>query len=43
MVCVVPAGGVGVALSSLAEDGLTAWQVGEVVAIDAPGARYSES
>ncbi len=43
MVCVVPSGGVGAAVSSLAENGLTAWEVGEVVAIDAPGARYSES
>jgi phosphoribosylformylglycinamidine cyclo-ligase len=43
MVCAVPAGAVGVAMASLAQDGLAAWQIGEVVAIEAPGARYSES
>jgi phosphoribosylformylglycinamidine cyclo-ligase len=43
MVCVVPLAGVRAAVSSLAEDGLTAWQVGEVVALDAPEARYRES
>lgn len=43
MVCVVPGEAAGVAISSLTEDGLTAWQVGEVLAIDAHGARYSES
>jgi phosphoribosylformylglycinamidine cyclo-ligase len=43
MVCVVPSASAGVAIASLAEDGLAAWQVGEVVAIEAPGARYSES
>jgi phosphoribosylformylglycinamidine cyclo-ligase len=43
MVCVVPASAAKTAISSLAEDGLTAWQVGEVVAIDAQEARYSES
>jgi len=43
MVCVVPAAGVVTAISSLAEDGLTAWQVGDVVAIAAGEARYSES
>jgi phosphoribosylformylglycinamidine cyclo-ligase len=43
MVCVVPAAGVATAISSLAEDGLTAWQVGDVVAIAAGEARYSES
>jgi phosphoribosylformylglycinamidine cyclo-ligase len=43
MVAVVPAAGVAVAISSLAEDGFTAWQVGEVVAIGASDARYSES
>ncbi len=43
MVCVVPAEAVKTAISSLDEDGLTAWQVGQVVAIDALGARYSES
>jgi len=43
MVCVVPAAAVEGAIAALAADGLTAWQVGEVVAIDAPGARYSES
>ena len=43
MVCVVPAEAAGAAISSMAQDGLAAWQVGEVVAIDAPEARYSES
>ena len=43
MVCVVPPGAAKTAISSLEEDGLAAWQVGEVVAIDALGARYSES
>jgi phosphoribosylformylglycinamidine cyclo-ligase len=43
MVCVVPAEAVPTAISSLNEDGLAAWRVGEVVAIDAHGARYSES
>jgi phosphoribosylformylglycinamidine cyclo-ligase len=43
MVCVVPAAGVATAISSLAEDGLTAWQVGDVVTIAAGEARYSES
>ena len=43
MVCIVPAEAVKTAISSLQRDGLAAWQVGEVVAIDAQGARYSES
>jgi phosphoribosylformylglycinamidine cyclo-ligase len=43
MVCVVPVGAAKTAISSLEEVGLEAWQVGEVVAIDALGARYSES
>ena len=43
MVCVVPAAGVAAAIASLAEDGFAAWQVGEVVAIGASEARYSES
>ena len=43
MVCVVPPAGVPAALSSLAQAGLTAWQVGEVVAVEAQEARYSES
>ena len=43
MVCVVPASGVATAISSLAEDGFAAWQVGEVVAVGAGEARYSES
>ena len=43
MVCIVPEEAAAVAISSLTEDGLTAWQVGEVLAIDAQGARYSES
>jgi phosphoribosylformylglycinamidine cyclo-ligase len=43
MVCVVPAAGVAAAIASLAEDGFAAWQVGEVAAIGASEARYSES
>jgi phosphoribosylformylglycinamidine cyclo-ligase len=43
MVCVVPAAGIATAIASLAEDGFTAWQVGEVAAIGASEARYSES
>ena len=43
MVAVVPAAGVDAALSSLAEDGLPAWQVGSVVEVGASGARYSEN
>jgi len=43
MVCVVPVGSAQVAISSLEGDGLTAWQVGEVMAIENGGARYSES
>ena len=43
MVCVLPAAGVAAAIESLAEDGFAAWQVGEVVAIGASEARYSES
>jgi phosphoribosylformylglycinamidine cyclo-ligase len=43
MVCVVPPEAAGTAISSLAEDGLPAWQVGEVVAVDPTGTRYSES
>ena len=43
MVCVVPAGAVEDAMASLEDDGLEGWQVGEVVAVDARGARYSES
>ncbi len=43
MVCVVPAAGVAAAISGLADEGLAAWQVGEVVIIDALEARYSES
>jgi len=43
MVCVVPAGAVDTAIASLTSDGLTAWHIGEVLAVDAPGARYSGS
>jgi len=43
MVCVVPPDTVERALSSLAADGLAAWQVGEVVAAGKAGARYVES
>jgi len=42
MVAVVPSNAVETALSSLAEDGLPAWPVGLVVAVDASAARYSE-
>jgi phosphoribosylformylglycinamidine cyclo-ligase len=43
MVCVVPGAAAQTAIASLEEDGLAAWHVGEVVVIDAQGARYSES
>jgi phosphoribosylformylglycinamidine cyclo-ligase len=43
MVCVVPPGAAELAIASLAEDGLAAWQVGEVVAAGASEARYTES
>jgi phosphoribosylformylglycinamidine cyclo-ligase len=42
MVAVVPPNAVERALSSLAEDGLPAWPIGLVVAVDASAARYSE-
>jgi phosphoribosylaminoimidazole (AIR) synthetase len=42
MVCVVPADAVETAICSLEDDRLEAWHVGEVVAIDAGGPRYSE-
>jgi phosphoribosylformylglycinamidine cyclo-ligase len=42
MVAVVPSNAVERALSSLAEDGLAAWPIGLVVAVDASAARYSE-
>jgi phosphoribosylformylglycinamidine cyclo-ligase len=43
MVCVVPAGAVEEAVSSLEDDGLEAWHVGEVATADAGGPRYLES
>jgi phosphoribosylformylglycinamidine cyclo-ligase len=43
MVCVVPAAGLSAAIASLAEDGFAAWEVGDVVAVGASEARYSES
>jgi phosphoribosylformylglycinamidine cyclo-ligase len=43
MVCVVPAGAVEETISSLEDDGLESWHVGEVVGAEALGARYSES
>jgi phosphoribosylformylglycinamidine cyclo-ligase len=43
MVCVVPAEAVETAIESLDDACLTAWHVGDVVSIDAGGARYSES
>ncbi len=42
MVAVVPSDAVEKALSSLSEDGLPAWPIGLVVAVDASAARYSE-
>ena len=43
MVCVVPAESVETAISSLEDDDLEAWHVGEVIAIDADEPRYLES
>ena len=43
MVLAVPPGAVPEALSSLEDDGLRAWHVGEVVEAEKSGARYSES
>ncbi|MGA3057710.1 MAG: phosphoribosylformylglycinamidine cyclo-ligase [Candidatus Limnocylindrales bacterium] len=43
MVCVVPADAIEVTTSSLEDDGLECWHVGEVVAADPLGVRYSES
>ena len=43
MVCVVPADAVETAISSLEDDDLEAWHVGEVVAVDADEPRYMES
>ena len=43
MVAVVPPAGVATAIASLAEAGFGAWQVGDVVAVEAGEARYSES
>ncbi len=43
MVCAVPAGALQAALDSLAADGLAAWHVGEVAAVDGTGSRYTES
>ena len=43
MVCVVPPAGVETAISSLAQDGLTAWRVGEVENLGTSAARYLES
>jgi phosphoribosylformylglycinamidine cyclo-ligase len=43
MVCVVPADAVETAISSLEDDELEAWHVGEVIAIDADEPRYLES
>jgi phosphoribosylformylglycinamidine cyclo-ligase len=43
MVCVVPAGAVEETISSLEDDGLEAWHVGEVAEADAGGPRYLES
>jgi phosphoribosylformylglycinamidine cyclo-ligase len=43
MVCAVPPEASETAIMSLAENGLAAWRVGEVVAVDALGTRYSES
>jgi phosphoribosylformylglycinamidine cyclo-ligase len=43
MVCVVPAAAVETAMSSLEDDGLESWLVGEAVESEALRARYSES
>jgi phosphoribosylformylglycinamidine cyclo-ligase len=43
MVCVVPAESVETAITSLEDDELEAWHVGEVIAIDADEPRYLES
>jgi phosphoribosylformylglycinamidine cyclo-ligase len=43
MACVVPAGAAAMAIASLESDGLAAWHIGDVVAVDSPGARYMES
>ena len=43
MVCVVPAGAVEETISSLEDDGLEAWHVGEVAEADAGGPSYLES
>jgi phosphoribosylformylglycinamidine cyclo-ligase len=43
MVCVVPLESVETAISSLEDDDLEAWHVGEIIAIDADEPRYLES
>ncbi len=43
MICVVPPAAVDLAIASLAEDGLAAWHIGDVVETGPLGARYSES
>ena len=43
MVCVVPPTAVDIAIASLAESGLTAWHVGDIVETGVLGARYFES
>ncbi|MFI5258823.1 MAG: phosphoribosylformylglycinamidine cyclo-ligase [Candidatus Limnocylindrales bacterium] len=43
MVCVVPAEAATAAVAILKADGLPAWQIGDVVAIDSPDRRYMES
>jgi len=43
MVCVVPPGAAETAITSLSDEGLAAWRVGEVVAAGKSEARYSES
>jgi phosphoribosylformylglycinamidine cyclo-ligase len=43
MVCVVPAESVETAITSLEDDELEAWHVGEIIAIDADEPRYLES
>jgi phosphoribosylformylglycinamidine cyclo-ligase len=43
MVCVVPAQAVETAIANLDDANLTAWHVGDVVSVEAGGARYSES
>jgi phosphoribosylformylglycinamidine cyclo-ligase len=42
MVCAVPASAIEDSIGSLEDDGLEAWHVGDVIAVDSGGPRYSE-